>query len=114
MVDSGVPSVNVELLGDTNGDGVYNSAELGADNTVTAQVTLTAGTQVGDRIVITDTNGNVLVDRDVTQDDLTNGIQVEATVVGGKVEVTAQVSDAAGNASPEVSDSAWWIVVYRQ
>ncbi|WP_189595484.1 Ig-like domain-containing protein, partial [Photobacterium aphoticum] len=106
LVDSGVPSVTVELLGDTNGDGVYNSAELGADNTVTAQVTLTAGTQVGDRIVITDTNGNVLVDRDVTQDDLTNGIQVEATVVGGKVEVTAQVSDAAGNTSPEVSDSA--------
>ncbi|KLU98378.1 hypothetical protein, partial [Photobacterium aphoticum] len=47
----------------------------------------------------------VLVDRVITQDDLNNGIQVEITVDGGKVEVTAQVVDAAGNPSPEVSDN---------
>ncbi|KLU98393.1 hypothetical protein ABT58_22945, partial [Photobacterium aphoticum] len=107
LVDSeAAPAPSVELLGDTNGDGVYNSDELGADGTVTAEVTLAAGTEVGDRVIIKDTDGTVLVDRVITQDDLNNGIQVEITVDGGKVEVTAQVVDAAGNPSPEVSDNA--------
>ncbi|PSU42453.1 hypothetical protein C9I90_24215, partial [Photobacterium aphoticum] len=107
LVDNGAaPAPSVELLGDTNGDGVYNSDELGADGTVTAEVTLAAGTEVGDRVIIKDTDGTVLVDRVITQDDLNNGIQVEITVDGGKVEVTAQVVDAAGNPSPEVSDNA--------
>ncbi|KLU98394.1 hypothetical protein ABT58_22940, partial [Photobacterium aphoticum] len=100
------PAPSVELLGDTNGDGVYNSDELGADGTVTAEVTLAAGTEVGDRIIIKDTDGTVLVDREITQADLDNGIQVEVSVVGNNVEVTAQVVDAAGNPSPEVSDNA--------
>ncbi|PSU41674.1 hypothetical protein C9I90_24405, partial [Photobacterium aphoticum] len=107
LVDSeAAPAPSVELLGDTNGDGVYNSDELGADGTVTAEVTLAAGTEVGDRVIIKDTNGVVLVDREITQADLDNGIQVEVSVVGNNVEVTAQVVDAAGNPSPEVSDNA--------
>ncbi|MGF1689601.1 hypothetical protein L4C36_23695, partial [Photobacterium japonica] len=108
LVDNGAaPAPSVELLGDTNGDGVYNSDELGADGTVTAQVTLAAGTEVGDRVIIKDTDGSILVDREITQADLDNGIQVEVSVgTGNNVEVTAQVVDAAGNASPEVSDNA--------
>ncbi|KLV00001.1 hypothetical protein ABT56_22745, partial [Photobacterium aquae] len=94
LVDTGAaPAPSVELLGDSNNDGIYNSAELGADGTVTAKVTLASGTVEGDRIIITDTNGNVLVDREVTTADLTNGILVEGSVVGDKVEVTAQVID---------------------
>ncbi|GAL09032.1 hypothetical protein JCM19237_1359 [Photobacterium aphoticum] len=47
LVDNGAaPAPSVELLGDVNGDGVYNSDELGADGTVTAEVTLAAGTEV--------------------------------------------------------------------
>ncbi|GAL09034.1 hypothetical protein JCM19237_2653 [Photobacterium aphoticum] len=111
LVDTdAAPAPSVELLGDTNGDGVYNSDELGADGTVTAEVTLAAGTEVGDRVIIKDTDGTVLVDREITQADLDNGIQVEVSVgaiTGGNgVEVTAQVVDAAGNPSPEVSDNA--------
>ncbi|KLV01294.1 hypothetical protein ABT56_22405, partial [Photobacterium aquae] len=83
-----------------------NSVELGADGTVTAKITLDATTAEGDQIIITDTNGNVLVDREVTAADLTNGIVVEGSVVGDKVEVTAQVIDKVGNPSPEASDSA--------
>ncbi|WP_189595468.1 retention module-containing protein, partial [Photobacterium aphoticum] len=100
------PAPSVSLLGDTNGDGVYNIEELGADGTVTAEVTLASGTEVGDRIIIKDTDGSVLVDREITQADLDNGIQVEVSVVGNNVEVTAQVVDAAGNPSPEASDNA--------
>ncbi|KLV01384.1 hypothetical protein ABT56_22355, partial [Photobacterium aquae] len=106
VVDNSAAAPAVELLGDSNSDGIYNSAELGADGTVTAKVTLASGTVEGDRIIITDTNGNVLVDREVTADDLTNGIVVEGSVVGDKVEVTAQVIDKVGNPSPEASDSA--------
>ncbi|KLU99474.1 hypothetical protein ABT56_22950, partial [Photobacterium aquae] len=107
LVDTGAaPAPLVELQGDSNSDGIYNSVELGADGTVTAKVTLASGTVEGDRIIITDTNGNVLVDREVTAADLTNGIWVEGSVVGDKVEVTAQVIDKVGNPSPEASDSA--------
>ncbi|GAL08273.1 hypothetical protein JCM19237_2827 [Photobacterium aphoticum] len=69
--------MTVELLGDTNSDGVYNSAELGADDSVTAKVTLAADTAVGDTITIRDGNGQIILEREVTQDDLDNGIYVE-------------------------------------
>ncbi|WP_320656316.1 retention module-containing protein, partial [Aeromonas jandaei] len=47
-VDSvAAPAPTVELQG-AGSDDVYNKAEIGSDNSVTAKVTLSAGTQVGD------------------------------------------------------------------
>ncbi|GAL08274.1 T1SS secreted agglutinin RTX [Photobacterium aphoticum] len=107
LVDTDSASApTVELQGDTSGDGVYNSDELGADGTVTAKVTLAADTAVGDTITVTDGAGNVILEREVTQDDLDNGIFVEVSPHGDRVDVTAQVTDPAGNKSPEASDSA--------
>ncbi|MFB9934416.1 hypothetical protein ACFFLZ_10965, partial [Photobacterium aphoticum] len=107
LVDlEGASAPTVELQGDTSGDGVYNNDELGADGTVTAKVTLAADTAVGDTITVTDGAGNVILEREVTQDDLDNGIFVEVSPHGDRVDVTAQVTDPAGNKSPEASDSA--------
>ncbi|MFB9936145.1 hypothetical protein ACFFLZ_19995, partial [Photobacterium aphoticum] len=107
LVDTDAASApTVELQGDTSGDGVYNSDELGADGTVTAKVTLAADTAIGDTITVTDGAGNVILEREVTQDDLDNGIFVEVSPHGDRVDVTAQVTDPAGNKSPEASDSA--------
>ncbi|HWK71653.1 MAG TPA: retention module-containing protein [Burkholderiaceae bacterium] len=106
-VDNVAPAVSVELLGDANGDGTYNVDEIAANDpgTVTAKVTLEAGTKVGDTLVITDGNGAELLNRTITEGDLTDGVQLEVPVGADgatPVEVTATVSDAAGN---EATDS---------
>ncbi|MCE9954246.1 hypothetical protein LZ618_19540, partial [Aeromonas allosaccharophila] len=74
----------------------------------TAKVTLTAGTQVGDLLVVKDSAGNVLLSRPVTQLDLDNGVNVEVPVAAGQssVKVTAQVTDIAGNPSGIAEDTA--------
>ncbi|QLI58968.1 hypothetical protein C0708_22495 [Aeromonas caviae] len=43
----------MELQG-AGADDTYNKAEIGDDNSVTAKVTLSAGTQVGDLLVVKD------------------------------------------------------------
>ncbi|MFM5103849.1 retention module-containing protein, partial [Aeromonas veronii] len=101
------PAPTVELQG-AGSDDVYNKAEIGSDNSVTAKVTLTAGTQVGDLLVVKDGAGNVLLSRPVTATDLSSGVNVEVPVVAGQssVKVTAQVTDIAGNPSNEAQDTA--------
>ncbi|AXB10792.2 hypothetical protein C0708_22090 [Aeromonas caviae] len=47
------PTPSVELQG-AGADDTYNKAEIGDDNSVTAKVTLSAGTQVGDLLVVKD------------------------------------------------------------
>ena len=102
LVDSVPPAVTVELTG-SGDDGTYSQDEIGDDGTVTAQVTLQDGTEVGDTLVVTDKDGNVLDEREVTQDDLDNGVSVEVPVSPGDtdVSVTATVTDPAGNTSSD-------------
>ncbi|MFH7588136.1 beta strand repeat-containing protein, partial [Oceanimonas smirnovii] len=97
-IDNVPPSVSVELTG-TGEDGVYNEDDIGEDGTVTADVTLNPGTDVGDNLTVTDKNGNVLLERPVTEDDLTNGIRVEVPVQPGDKDVTvnAIITDPSGN-----------------
>jgi len=97
-VDTVPPGARVELKG-SGEDGIYNSTEIGPDNSVTAEITLKPGTEVGDTLVVTDKNGNELLNRPVTQEDLDNGISVEVPVQPGDTEVTvnASVTDPAGN-----------------
>ncbi|WP_232471531.1 DUF5801 repeats-in-toxin domain-containing protein [Halomonas sp. N3-2A] len=101
-VDSVPPAVTVELTG-SGDDGTYSQDEIGDDGTVTAQVTLQDGTEVGDTLVVTDKDGNVLDEREVTQDDLDNGVSVEVPVAPGdtEVSVTATVTDPAGNTASD-------------
>ncbi|MBR9927106.1 MAG: hypothetical protein GYB28_19220, partial [Gammaproteobacteria bacterium] len=101
-VDNVPPAVTVELTG-SGDDGTYSQDEIGDDGTVTAQVTLQDGTEVGDTLVVTDKDGNVLDEREVTQDDLDNGVTVEVPVAEGdtEVSVTATVTDPAGNTASD-------------
>ena len=93
-------SVALDGAGD---DGIYSQDEIGPDGTVTATVTLGGGVQVGDTLVVTDKDGNVLFDEDVTQDHLDNGVAVQVPVQPGDtdVSVTATVTDPAGNTASD-------------
>ncbi|WP_246393076.1 retention module-containing protein, partial [Halomonas organivorans] len=62
--DTTSPQVSVELTG-SGEDGTYSQDEIGDDGTVTAQVTLEDGTEVGDTLVVTDKDGNELLNRPV-------------------------------------------------
>ncbi|HGS4675914.1 TPA: hypothetical protein ACMDQI_003611, partial [Vibrio cholerae] len=101
------PAPTVELQG-AGDDNLYNKAEIGDDNSVTAKVTLAAGTQVGDVLVVKDGAGNELFRGEVTAEMLTNGLNVEVPVVGtpDEIKVTAQVTDQAGNPSALAEDKA--------
>ncbi|WP_284041609.1 Ig-like domain-containing protein, partial [Vreelandella olivaria] len=103
-VDAIAPSVSVELLG-AGDDNVYNIDEIaaGVPGKVAAKVTLGQDTKVGDVLVVTDGSGNGLVNRAVTQADLTNGVIVQVAVAEGvsSVSVTATVTDPAGNSDTD-------------
>ncbi|PMR81264.1 hypothetical protein C1H70_06035, partial [Halomonas urumqiensis] len=92
------PSATVELIG-AGDDGTYNQDEIGEDGTVTAVITLEDGTEVGDTLTVTDKDGNILDERELTQSDLDSGVSVEVPVSPGDtdVSVTATVTDPAGN-----------------
>ncbi|MEH8222073.1 hypothetical protein Q7I19_13720, partial [Aeromonas veronii] len=101
------PAPIVELQG-AGDDNTYNKDEIGSDNSVTAKVTLTAGTQVGDLLVVTNGAGGELFRGEVTAEMLKDGLTVEVPVAEGQgsVKVTAQVTDIAGNPSGIADDTA--------
>ncbi|WP_323907431.1 VWA domain-containing protein, partial [Aeromonas veronii] len=101
------PAPIVELQG-AGDDNTYNKDEIGSDNSVTAKVTLTAGTQVGDLLVVTNGAGGELFRGEVTAEMLKDGLTVEVPVVGtpDEIKVTAQVTDQAGNPSALAEDKA--------
>ncbi|AXB10774.1 hypothetical protein C0708_22000 [Aeromonas caviae] len=75
---------------------------------MTAKVTLSAGTQVGDLLVVKDGAGTALFSGQVTAEMLKDGLNVEVPVSGSpsEVKVTAQVTDQAGNPSGIADDTA--------
>ncbi|MFC3140911.1 retention module-containing protein, partial [Shewanella submarina] len=97
------PTVNI--VDDVNNDGYINGDEL--DGNIDVEITLGSGTEVGDTVIVTDQDGNVIFEGTVTQDMLDNGLTVSfpAPAPGTDLEVTATVTDPAGN-SAEGSDSA--------
>ncbi|MBY5926038.1 MULTISPECIES: immunoglobulin-like domain-containing protein [unclassified Halomonas] len=97
-LDLQAPTVTVTLLG-AGEDGTYNQREIGSDNSVVAVVTLGPGTEVGDRLEVTDAQGELLLERTVTALDLINGVEVTVPVIPGSdgVSVTASVTDPSGN-----------------
>ncbi|MDO6440732.1 immunoglobulin-like domain-containing protein [Marinobacter sp. 2_MG-2023] len=104
-VDAVTPTLTAELEG-AGSDGVYSVDEI-TDGKVTGKVTLDPNTvEVGDRLVIQDGSGSVLIDRPVTQDDINDGVSVDISVSSGdtEVEISATVTDPAGNTSDDADN----------
>ncbi|KPN76207.1 hypothetical protein AEA42_15005, partial [Shewanella sp. Sh95] len=97
VIDTNAPVVNLTITEDTNNDGLLSSAELSGQ--VNYQVTLGAGTSIGDTLVIVDQDGNELFNGTVTLDMLNNGLSlaVDAPDEGKTLILTATVTDPAGN-----------------
>ncbi|MDX7680484.1 VCBS domain-containing protein, partial [Aeromonas caviae] len=97
------PGVDVVLQG-AGDDGIYNADEIGSDGSVSALVTLDNQVRPGDKLIVTDGSGTVLLDRLVTEQDLRSGLVVEVPVLPGQTEVvvTATVSD--GNRNTATSE----------
>src|SRR5699024_2594635 len=92
LVDNITPTLTVELLGDTNGDGIYNAAEI-IDGKVPAKVTFDEDTvEVGDRLVVKDTDGKVLIDRPVTEADIKNGVEAKVSIAHGDTTVSVEAT----------------------
>ncbi|RXK04562.1 Ig-like domain-containing protein [Halarcobacter ebronensis] len=90
------PTITIENA-DLNGDGIYNAEELGEDGTVSVTISVT-GSQIGDTLTYT-ING-VETTIILTADDIADGITFN---VEPNTTITAQLSDAAGNVSEEIS-----------
>ncbi|WP_277053310.1 putative Ig domain-containing protein, partial [Zestomonas thermotolerans] len=99
------PGLSVELRG-AGPDGVYNQAEIGPDGTVTAIVRLDDRVREGDRLLVKDGKGNVLLDRPVTATDLRDGVVVNVPVAAGdrEVRITATVTTPQGFSGTDSDD----------
>ncbi|NLC37049.1 MAG: retention module-containing protein, partial [Alcaligenaceae bacterium] len=103
-VDTLAPTVSVELE-DAGAGGAYNGEQI--TDGVKATVTLGAGTQVGDTLVVVDGKGNELFNGPVTADMLVDGLDVIITDLNdadSTVSVTATVTDPAGNTDSDQAD----------
>ncbi|WP_100639511.1 immunoglobulin-like domain-containing protein [Marinobacter salexigens] len=98
--DNTTPKAEVELEPGSGPNGEYNDDDI-SDGKVTGTVTFDPDTSVGDTVKITDKDGNVIIERPVTQDDIDNGITVDIPVADGQtnVEMNVEVTDPAGNTS---------------
>ncbi|SJN24191.1 T1SS secreted agglutinin RTX [Psychrobacter sp. JB385] len=86
-----------------NDDGFINAAEVDVDGNVDVIVGLPDNAVAGDTVIV---NG---VEQGVTPDDIVNGtvtVKVPAPVNGDVLEVTATITDAAGNVSGALTDTA--------
>ncbi|MGI2261689.1 beta strand repeat-containing protein, partial [Shewanella sp. GXUN23E] len=105
VLNQGAAAPTVVITEDANNDGTISDAEL--DGQINISVTLGANTAVGDTIVVTDQDGNVLYSGPVTQDMLDNGLDLvtDTPPSGSTLTITATVSDTTGN-TVTGSDSA--------
>ncbi|MCE9662190.1 type I secretion C-terminal target domain-containing protein, partial [Halomonas sp. M5N1S17] len=100
VIDAEVPTVSVALE-DASG-GIYSAEEI--EDGINATVTLGAGTQVGDTLVVVDGKDNELFNGPVTQAMLDDGLVVTITDLENSdtaVSVTATVTDPAGNSDTD-------------
>ncbi|MCE9663925.1 retention module-containing protein, partial [Halomonas sp. M5N1S17] len=100
VLDATAPTVSVALE-DASG-GIYSAEEI--EDGINATVTLGAGTQVGDTLVVVDGKDNELFNGPVTQAMLDDGLVVTITDLENSdtaVSVTATVTDPAGNSDTD-------------
>ena len=106
-IDTTPPSAPTVVINeDINDDGLISASEL--DGPVNATVTVPTDAEVGDTLTVVDQAGNVLFDEPITQDHIDNGVPVEALppADGQPVEITATLTDPAGNVSDPGADNA--------
>ncbi|WP_205528887.1 beta strand repeat-containing protein, partial [Vibrio ezurae] len=89
------PSIHFESTGT---DSVYNQAEVGTDNTITATIDLPADAVAGDTVTI-DGTAHVLSATDITAQHITQEVSPGASV-------TASITDQAGNVSALITETA--------
>ncbi len=97
----------VVITTDTNNDGTLSNTELGASTTVTVKITVPTGTVVGDVLNITNPDGSVSA-HPIVANDLSNGVELtyQRPADGQPINVSATITDAAGNVSKPGNDSA--------
>lgn len=100
-----IPGLTIELQG-AGPDGIYSVEEIGPDGTVPALITLDDNVEVGDTLVVTDKDGNVLLNRPVTPEDLRDGVPVQVPVEPGDRDVTveATITTPEGNSGTDTDD----------
>ncbi len=102
-VDTTAPEAPVVVITeDANDDGVISNSEL--SGTVGVNVTLPAGAVAGDVLNVTGQAPITLTDAQITAGVLT--FEYSRPADGAALSVTATLTDASGNVSPEGSDSA--------
>ncbi|NWN91628.1 cadherin-like domain-containing protein [Marinobacter adhaerens] len=98
-VDAVPPQLSIEIEGEGS-TAHYDAAKI-TNGQAKVTVKLTAGTvKEGDQLVVTDGNGNIVIDRPVTQAEVTSGeVDVLLSVAQGQqaVNVEAVITDPAGN-----------------
>jgi len=97
----------VTISTDVNNDGKITAAELGSSTSISVQVQLPGSAMVGDKLQVTD--GVALQNYSLTTADILAGIITAAfdkPAEGAILDVTATITDAAGNTSSSGSDSA--------
>ncbi|MCU9534380.1 Ig-like domain-containing protein [Streptococcus sp. CSL10205-OR2] len=98
VVDTIAPLAPTFSFEDPGADGVYNTAEVGPDGTITATVKVPTGTEVGDILII---DGESYT---ITQDIIANGQEVE---VAPYTTRSAYIIDKAGNEGQVAVDTAF-------
>ncbi|OYU30130.1 MAG: hypothetical protein CFE39_15070, partial [Comamonadaceae bacterium PBBC2] len=98
----------VSISTDANNDALVNIAELGASNNFTSHVTVNSKALVGDKVVITASNGSTAlssITHTLTANDIANGFDVTfAKPAEGVIQtVTANYMDASGNAATDAA-----------
>ncbi len=110
-VVSGAPVVTISE--DTNNDGTINATELSTDKSVDITITLPTAAVAGDVLNVT-INGTARAPITLTAEQITAKalpLTITAPAEGGTVTVTATLKDAAGNVSPEGSDTAKLVTI---
>src|SRR5690606_23659479 len=105
-LDTTAPKVSVEITSDDDHNAEINARELGGCG-ITAEVTIGAGTAVGDHVVVTDQTGATVFEGDVTADMLSNGQEDTLAQHSFPTRRSSDltVTDAAGN-SDTATDAA--------
>ncbi|QGZ65508.1 Ig-like domain-containing protein [Paraburkholderia acidisoli] len=108
IVDTTAPlAPTIAITTDTNNDGYLNAAEVGNATTATVQVGLPANAVAGDVLTLTSNTGNVQTVA-LTATDIANGYWTSTEPLpadGSTLQVSATVTDAAGNVS-QAADAA--------
>ena len=101
-------NVGITITTDANNDGTINVTELAGKTKVDVKITLPTDAKAGDTLIVTGTGNDaqtiVLTSDQITAKSVTTSFTAPAN--GSKIDVTAQVSDTAGNKSAIATDTA--------